>query len=623
MTLFGELSRRNVFRAGAAYLVVAWLVVQIIVSIEAPLNLPDWFDTAVIVLLAAGFPIVLAFAWAFELTPQGLKYSASVDPEESITPVTGRKLNNLIITVLSLAVVFLVVDNYVFVNDLAEQESAVRNDTGSSGIEDAAIAELENSIAVLPFVNLSNDPDQGYFADGLTEELLNKLAQVSDLSVAARTSSFYFKDRNEDVREIAEILNVVYVLEGSVRKSGDDVRVTAQLVQADNGFHLWSGTFDRELTDVFAIQDEIARDVTTTLSVALQLDEFDRPGLTSNVEAYDAYLQGFATINESGIEEVQTRLGHFLRAVELDPDFGLAWLALRGAYGAASLQLGSEETGEFARLREEATARALSVAPDMPELRLLQAQIQAEQFNWLEAEALLQELIAENSSMAVRANSYYGFMLHAAGRSTDAIPYLIRARRLDPLNVDVAAALSKVYLTVGRFDESIIEADRGLALDVASARPFLLAQKMIAAYEIGDYDLAVQFVAAGGSPGDPVFEEIAGYIADGNIELAERTMREALGEDVSPIFNAAMSFFATVLEDYPLAYELLFQERELQTLGRFSAMGVWVPLNSRMRQLPEFKRAVSNARLDAYWRTTGNWADTCQALEDGADFECF
>jgi TolB-like protein len=260
-------------------------------------------------LLVAGLPLALIFAWAFELTPEGLKKEKDVDRTQSITRNTGRKLDFAIIGVLALALGYFVIDKFVMDGRKAGPDvaaSSAAND-GAGGVSDPATAAgpPEKSIAVLPFVNLSSDPEQEFFSDGISEELLNVLAQYPGVRVAARTSSFQFKGQNQDVSEIARLLKVRNILEGSVRKSGNKLRITAQLIQADTGYHLWSETYDRELDDVFAIQDEISAAIGEALRVELSLGADETPAAprvaeSANTAAYEAYLSGRHLVNQRG-----------------------------------------------------------------------------------------------------------------------------------------------------------------------------------------------------------------------------------------------------------------------------------------------------------------------------------
>ena len=293
MSFVEELKRRNVFRVAIAYMVIAWLVMQVGDTMGPALLLPEWVDSLLAFFLVLGFPVALFFAWAFELTPDGLKKDQELEAGESHWAANSRRLDRIIIVVLALALGYFAVDKLAL--DSGDQpipaETAALSDNASKPID--SIDEVSaRSIAVLPFVNMSSDPEQEYFSDGLTEELLNLLAGIDELKVAARTSSFYYKDKRNLVTlpEIAKQLAVAHLLEGSVRKSGDNIRITTQLIKADDGFHVWSKTYDRKLEDIFAIQDEIAEAVVEALKVTL-LGEAPKARVV-NTEAYELTPQG-------------------------------------------------------------------------------------------------------------------------------------------------------------------------------------------------------------------------------------------------------------------------------------------------------------------------------------------
>ena len=271
--LFHELKRRNVFRVAIAYLAVSWLVLQAADIVLDNIAAPTWLMQALMFFMVVGFPIAIIFAWAFEMTADGIKKEADVDRSHSITGNTGKKLDRVIIGVLGAAVVFLLVDKFML------------------GDESASTAITGKSVAVLPFVAMSRGPDDEYFADGLTEEILNSLTLLPELLVTARTSSFYFKGQDVPVPEIAETLGVAHVVEGSVRRDGDRLRVTAQLIRAADGFHLWSANYDRDSDDTFGVQTDIAEKIATALDVVMD-DEQRRDMLKKgirNPEAFVAY----------------------------------------------------------------------------------------------------------------------------------------------------------------------------------------------------------------------------------------------------------------------------------------------------------------------------------------------
>jgi TolB-like protein len=305
MSFFGELKRRNVVRVGIAYVVIGWALAQVAEFAVDNFDAPEWTLQIFVVFLLLGLPLVLFFAWAFEITPEGLKREKDVDRSQSITAQTGRKLDFIVIGVLVIAVGFLLADKFYL--------------AGGDASSDEIVAMKRQSIAVLPFVNMSDDAD--HFADGLSEELLNLLAKNPDLRVIGRTSSFAFKGRNEDLREIGEALGVVHVLEGSVRRSGDRLRVTAQLIKVDDASHLWSETYNREMADIFDIQDDVAGAIADELNIRL-VPPSGRP--TDNIDAYASYLEALALLSAGnvGYDEILSRLDHVLA---LDPEFAKAY----------------------------------------------------------------------------------------------------------------------------------------------------------------------------------------------------------------------------------------------------------------------------------------------------------
>ena len=310
-SLFSELKRRNVVRVGIAYIVLGWVALQVGDILFDMFETPAWVGKTLAALLLLGFPFVCLFAWAFEMTAEGVKKTAEVDRSTSLTHSTGRKLDFVIIGALVVALGYFVWE---------------RQELGEPPVEVA----LEKSIAVLPFVNLSSDEEHEWFADGLTEEILNSLARTPDLLVASRTSSFQYKGQNTDVSEIAAALGVAHILEGSVRRSGNRLRVTAQLIRAHDGFHLWSETFDREPDDVIEIQENVAIEIANALKTAMDPEALQKmvSSGTASVAAYEAYLEALALEGRSGesgaIEDWEKAREAYDRAVAIDDRFSLA-----------------------------------------------------------------------------------------------------------------------------------------------------------------------------------------------------------------------------------------------------------------------------------------------------------
>ncbi|NMP15594.1 hypothetical protein [Thalassotalea sp. Y01] len=316
MSLFQELKRRNVFKVASVYLVTTWLIIQIISVISPYLHLPLIFGTISTVVLAIGFPIAVIFAWAFELTPQGLKKTKQVDKEESITDVTGKKLSISLSILLAFALFFIAYDKLI--------ATTPANTTAETQTQSQLL-----TIAVLPFINMSTDKENEFFADGLTEEILNKLARVSKLQVTARTSAFKYKNTNEDLRVIGEELGVRYLLEGSVRKDENSARITAQLIRAEDGFHMWSDTYDSDLANALTVQDKIATEVTEALDIILDeqaRNEMQQAGI-GDVQAFIAFQKGVETFNEAhsnlfvNIELLKTANQYFDITIEQAPTF--------------------------------------------------------------------------------------------------------------------------------------------------------------------------------------------------------------------------------------------------------------------------------------------------------------
>jgi TolB-like protein/Flp pilus assembly protein TadD len=459
MSFFTELKRRNVFRVGAAYLVVAWLLIQVTDTLVPALHLPAWIVTAVALFLIIGLPLALLLAWAFEFTPEGLKREAEVEPAESISHRTGRKLDYLIIGALVLALGYFTYDKLLL--DPQRDAALVEDTKQAFEKEAAAVTVARKSIAVLPFANMSADPEQEYFADGLAEELLNLLAGVPELRVAARTSSFSFKNENIDIRTIAEKLSVKHILEGSVRRAGDTLRITAQLIEADSGYHLWSQRFDRKLNDVFAIQDEIAVAVVDALKIHL-LGEVAKVQKI-DPEAYALYLQGKHFYDRWTEEGYEKAIDAFQAALKLEPGYAPAWVALANAYMNHGGNYG--DTHEGMALARAAAERAIALDADFADAHATVGWIMlVHDWDWQGADEAMQRALALEPG---NVDSLLGAAALAAalGRLNEAIELDQRVIEVDPLNRDAHSGLGYYLASAGRLEEAAAKFRHLLDLD--------------------------------------------------------------------------------------------------------------------------------------------------------------
>ena len=482
MSFFAELKRRNVVRVGLAYIVISWLLAQVAEFAFENFGAPEWVLKTFVVVLLLGLPIVLVFAWAFELTPEGVKREKDVDRSQSITPQTGQKLNRLIIVVMALAIGYFAVDKFVLSGMRAESSNAVTAEIG---------AELQRSIAVLPFVDMSPGKDQEYFTDGLTENLLNALAQLSELRVAGRTSSFAFKNRNEDLRQIGEQLGVAHILEGSVQKSGVQIRITAQLINAEDGYHLWSQTFDRTLDDIFAVQDEIANEVASAMQVTLlgQEAEIRRSHSQGATEAYDEYLKGHHEANRGTLAGHQQALIHYRQALEYDPDLALAWAGLSIAQAYITGFVDTDFKAGFEEARDSAL-RALELDPDLSEGYLALANVQqAYDWDWAAAEASLRRALALRPGDTT-IQLELALLKSIRGRRDEAFAGYQQVVERDPLNWDARRSLGAALSSRGRFAEALQVFDR--LEEVDSSRTALYWNRGATRLLQGEYELALQ-----------------------------------------------------------------------------------------------------------------------------------
>ncbi|MEO8159841.1 MAG: tetratricopeptide repeat protein [Arenimonas sp.] len=456
MSFFDELKRRKVFKIGVGYLVVAWLVVQV-ASIAFPaFDAPAWALRIFILVLLLGFPISLLFAWAFEVTPEGLKADAAS---------AGNKRFLLVAATLAALAFAWYFKGQPAIRDAIDGSPAVTV-PATAAAPAAGVSIDPRSIAVLPFVDMSQGKDQEYFSDGLSEELLNLLAQLPQLKVIARTSSFSFKGKEADVATIARALKVANVLEGSVRKSGNTLRITAQLIRTSDSTHLWSQTYDRELTDVFKVQDEIATAVVAALKVSLLPDQsMSNAHRSSNAEAYNQLLLGNSFNDGGNPEDWRLAAAAFRKAIALDPGYAAAYAGL----ATSEAQLG-DSTGDAAT-KQQALAdanKAIMLGPEISDGYIVRGTVRLS-FNrdWAGARADYERALAlEPGRSAVQAS--YGRLLIALGRVPEAIAVSRRAIELDPLAPGGWSQLGRMLNAVGQFNAARDALDRSLEIGAES-----------------------------------------------------------------------------------------------------------------------------------------------------------
>ena len=465
-SFFGELKRRNVYKVAIAYGVVAWLVIQAASIFLPAFDAPPWVMKAFIIIIALCFPVALVLSWAFEITPEGIKLESEIAPNESITRRTGRKIVGITVVLAVIAAGLLAFNLF-------------RTKPTTSPTTAAPITN--KSVAVLAFANLSDDKGSEYFSDGISEELLTVLQKIPGLHVAARTSAFSFKGKNATAQEIGQKLGVAHLVEGSVRKAGDIVRIAARLTRADTGEQLWSENYTRNLKDVFAVQTELAQTIVGQLSGQLTNGAADpviqaqvqaaEKGSTRNVEAHQYYLQGRFYSGRFSEKSAGEALAAYQRAVELDPSFALAWAGLAQIhlwYCKWSPEAGRTGFDTHLAGAREATARALSLEPNLPEALLARSEIELNfDFDWKgAAETLRKALSLAPADPALRIAA--GNLETARGDMTRAIDLYRQAVALDPVNPRARSFLAFNLAVAGRFSEARAEFPRVVELNPAA-----------------------------------------------------------------------------------------------------------------------------------------------------------
>jgi TolB-like protein/DNA-binding winged helix-turn-helix (wHTH) protein len=517
--------------------------------------------------------------------------AANVDPKPWYSPRRG-------LAIAAAALVIIAITNYWM--GFGERQSTL-------------IIEDSKSIAVLPFLDLGAERDQEYFADGLSEDLINKLAQIRNLRVSGRTSSFYFRDKDEELAQIGRTLDVGHIVEGSVRRVEDQLRVTAQLVDTSNGFQLWSENYDRPIEDIFSIQDEIAESVATALSIKLGVGEIGGLiGGTANPAAYNEYHLAQSLYREFTPDSILTALEHFRLAIEIDPDYALAWERVADIYVSSLYAPNLNLPGDWRELSGEALEHATDLAPDSQSVIATTAYRHMHLNEWQEAARVLmrgENPAFSSNEILVRINAH---LLGAVGRSLEAIPLMERARRLDPLSGTVSLYLVPEYIETRRYADADADLERiwklneyrqlfgwiGLGLGVSSRDPDLLEKWVGRFLEVND------------NYGGAVHTAMLALLDQPDAALD--WLRKNMGRNDQSVPASAISIWAGYHGDAELALEMLPDYTTPQALWYDSIAGI--------RQLDGFKEIVLEFGLVDYWREFG-WAEYCQPVSED-DFEC-
>lgn len=609
MNLFAELKRRNVIRVGFAYAVVAWVVAQVADLALESFGSPLWVMKTILFLMAIGWVIAIFIAWAYEITPDGIKREVDVNRADSIGQQTGRKLDRLVIVVLLLAVAVLLLERFLPTQDQALIDNPAPTPvtqlvTPTPQVTPETTADKARdrdtsaglSIAVLPFVNMSSDPEQEFFSDGISEEILNVLSRIQSLKVAARTSSFQFKGKNLDIEDIGRQLQVNHLLEGSVRKSGSTLRITAQLIEADTGFHVWSETFDRNPEDVFAIQDEIAAAIAVKLRALVSGEVATSTPV--DLQAYELYLKGRGLVARRRPDDLFQAIDTLKEALEVEPEYAPALAALGKAYAILPWFTDKIPAGEAREQARTWATKSLDIdAENVEALAVLAIVFNELDINPQGALGLLNKAIKLNPGSII-ANNFLGDVYFRIGDLEMAEKYETRAVELDPLGPIHLTDLASIRLQEGDYDKAIILCERALELDPM----FMLAHYLLgdAYYLLGDSGELARIVETFRTLPNVARERVLAMentlaLAQGKRELVENALKDHIllvrAGNITSVFVAVN---AIQLGDFDIAGNMLLEAYRKKD-GRW-IYPFWI-------RLPE--QAPNSEPWQEFWRQPG------------------
>jgi TolB-like protein/Tfp pilus assembly protein PilF len=538
MNFFAELKRRNVYKVAIAYAVVGWLVIQIGSTVLPTFHAPEWVAQTLVVLVALAFPIALVLAWAFEITPEGVKRAEEVLPNEHISQKSGRKFV-LLIAILAIAAAAL----FAFQVTRSKRAGKAAPKTFAPVEASAPKAIPAKSIAVLPFDNLSRDPDNAFFAEGVQDEILTRLAKVADLKVISRTSTQHFKSAPENLPQIAQQLGVANILEGSVQKADDQVRVNVQLIKAASDAHLWADTYDRKLTNLFSVESDIAKTIADALQAELTGSEkkLMATAPTENSEAYELYLKGRFFWNKRTGQDLRKAIEYFGQAIAKDPGYALAYVGLSDSYLLLS-NYGAAAPRDSVPQAKAAVKKALELDANLSEAHASFGLLSGNEFEFERATTEFERAIQLSPNYAMAHHWFGDGPLMALGYSDRSIAEGKRAVELDPLSLICNADLGWEYINARRYDEAIAQLHKTIEMDshfylahYYLGEAFLLKGQLTQA--TAEYRIAVDL------NDDPIALALLGqaYARDGQREAAHKVLAR-LTEEAKTRYVGGYSF---------------------------------------------------------------------------------
>jgi TolB-like protein len=623
VSFINELKRRNVFRVGIAYTIVAWLLAQVLELVLDSFGTPVWVMKTVLVLLAAGLPLALVFAWAFELTPEGLKKEKDVERSQSIAPQTGKKLNNAIVVLMALAIGYLLFDKFTGPGSFTGTGAEVTLQSDGEPVNEPVPIATEpaisrQSIAVLPFDNRSEQKADEFFVEGVHDDLLTNLARISSLKVISRTSVTQYQDTEKTIPQIAAELGVATIMEGAVQRSGNQVRINVQLIDARTDEHLWAEIFDRELSaeNLFVIQSEISRAIANALKAQLTTEEQQRINTvpTQNLAAYEAYLHGRQLMATREAEKLERAIDAFKMATELDPSFGLAWVGLSDSY--MLFHIYGTMPRKLAKTRMQAAIdHALRLDPLLGEAYTSLAVLRNWNNDWTSAEASFRQAIELSPNYATAYHWYSDFLGTFPLRIDEAIDLALKAAELDPNSAIIGSNLADVYIEKGLYSMAERQYEKVIELNPDFARSYSGIAKLLT-WDISRYPKAIRYwrKALEMAPGN-----LGNYqgLLDIYLEIGEERKAQAIRElmaEMNPdhldigfadlVFNASTGNAAGVRE--ALSWTLPKAEEDFRMLRNLAFLSASV---GEVRKAREIYLTANPG-----WTDPGQWENLVSKL---------